>query len=88
MLADRVCAFLGAAGTGVDDALAADCMVFSSAASGSIATGLVAMNETRRDAKALWRLPKGVVFDSISVVVFAAAFDFVLGAWDPEGPDI
>lgn len=55
-------------------------MVCSSAASGSMATGLVARNETRRDAKALCRLLTGVVFVSACDALLAAVVVVDLGA--------
>jgi hypothetical protein len=61
-LDDRVWTFRGGGGSGVDEALLADSTVFSSAASISIATALVARKETRREARTLCRLLTGVVF--------------------------
>jgi membrane-associated PAP2 superfamily phosphatase len=87
LLADRVYAF-GGGGSGVEDALLADSIVFSSAASISIATELVARKETKRDAKALCRLLTGVVFVSACDVLLAAVVTLDFCAWNPDAPDI
>jgi hypothetical protein len=79
-LADRVCAFGGAGGRGVNDAVLADSIVFLSAASISIATELVARNETSKEAKALCRLLTGVVFVLVCDVHFAAVVVLDFGA--------
>jgi hypothetical protein len=85
-LADRVCTFGGGGGNGVDDALLADLIVFSSAASSSIATELVARKETRREARTLCRLVTGVMFVLFCNVPCAVVDVFDLGicedAWD------
>jgi hypothetical protein len=87
-LADRVCAFGGGGGSGVDDAVLADSIVFLSAASISIATELVARKETNKEARALCRLLTGVVFVLVCDVRFAAVVVLGFCVWEPEGPDI
>jgi hypothetical protein len=81
-LAERACAFGGGGGNAVNEALLADLIVFSSAASISIATELVARKETRREAKALCRLLTGVVFVLFCNVPFAGVEVLDLGTCD------
>jgi hypothetical protein len=78
-----VCALGGGLGSGVVEALLAHSKVSSSAAVMSMAMELVATNDMKREAKALWRLVMGVVFVLISGVRFAVAvldFDLPLEA--------